>query len=306
MIALVLSTLFPIMLLIALGGLIKNKRLVPDNYWQGAERLGYYLFLPALFFYSMATADLKTVPIKEMAGVLLASTLVCAAILYLLGLRTIAQGPAFTSVFQGGIRFNNFIGVTVAAGLFGSSGVAMAAVANAIIVPTVNILCVVVFAKCATGDKAFNSLIKSILTNPLLLSCLFGVVFRLTGWALPVYLSPMIESLGHAALPLGLLCVGAALNLQSLGLHIKPIAGASLFKFLLMPAMTYAACRASGFGGEAAAVAVIFQALPTASSSYIMARQMGGDALLMANIIAVQTVSAAVVLPVIMVFALGL
>lgn len=306
MIPLVLSTVCPVILLIALGWLIKIKGFVADSYWQGAERIGYYILLPALFFYSLATADLQQVPITAMASVLLASTLCSAAILYLFRQRISTQGPAFTSVFQGGIRFNNFIGVTVAAGLFGSAGVAMAAVANAVIVPTVNILCVAVFAKCATGDKALNSIVRSILTNPLLLSCLLGVLFRLSGLPLPGYLSPVIESLGHAALPLGLMCVGAALNLHSLRPHIRPIAWSSLFKFLVMPATVYAACRASGFGGEAAAVAVIFQALPTASSSYIMARQMGGDAVLMANIITVQTVSAALILPVVMVFALAL
>ncbi|MBD8573145.1 AEC family transporter [Pseudomonas syringae] len=306
MIALVLTTLCPIILLIALGVVIKARAFVADSFWPGAERIGYYILLPSLFFYSLSTANLSQVPINDMAWVLLASTLGSAALLYAFRGRMAEQGAAFTSVFQGGIRFNNFIGVTVAAGLFGSSGVAMAAVANAIIVPTVNILCVLVFARCTPTHQALGSVLRSLFTNPLLVSCLLGVLARISGLTLPAWLSPMLASLGSAALPMGLLCVGAALSLGSLRLHLRPIACASVIKFLVMPTAAYLLCRSAGFGGQAAAVAVIFQALPTASSSYVMARQMGGDALLMANIIAAQTVAAAVILPVAMGLALTL
>ena len=304
MIALVLSTIFPIILLIALGYGLKAKGFVADSYWQGAERIGYYVLLPSLFFYSLATADLKDVPVREMIWVLLLSTGLSALLLYVFRNRVAKDGPAFTSVFQGGVRFNNFIGVTVAAGLFGSTGVAMAAVANAVIVPTVNILCVLVFAKHADSNSSIKSVAKSIATNPLLVSCLLGTAAYISGLSLPDYLAPMIKSLGQAASPLGLLCVGAALSVRSIKLQIRPIVFSSVFKFFVMPLATYGACRALGFGGQAALVAVIFQSLPTASSSYVMARQLGGDAPLMSNIVAIQTLLSAFTLPV--VIAIGL
>lgn len=306
MTALVLSTIVPIILLIALGAWLKAKGFVKDSYWQGAERIGYYILLPALFFYSLATADLKNVPIKEMAWVLLASTLLSAASLYLLRRFITNDGPGFTSIFQGGVRFNNFIGVTIAAGLFGSAGVAIAAVANAIIVPTVNILCVLIFAKCANAESSAKSVFRSIVTNPLLVSCVLGSLFHASSLSLPTFLAPALHSLGNAALPLGLLCVGAALSLGSLRAHIKPVAISSFVKFLIMPLVTFVTCRILGFSGHAAIVAVIFQALPTASSAYVMAKQLGGDAPLMANIVAAQTLVAAIALPVMMSLALSL
>jgi spore germination cell wall hydrolase CwlJ-like protein len=110
---------------------------------------------------------------------------------------------------------------------------------------------------------------------------------------LPAGLEPTVKALGQAALPLGLLCVGAALGGASLGQQVKPLLAASLFKFLVMPLTTWGLCRLLGLSGQAAVVAVLFQALPTASSSYVMARQMGGNAPLMATIIALQTVAAA-------------
>jgi hypothetical protein len=101
------------------------------------------------------------------------------------------------------------------------------------------------------------------------------------------------------------LCVGAALGGARLGQQVKPLVAASLFKFLVMPLTTWGLCRLLGLGGQAAVVAVLFQALPTASSSYVMARQMGGNAPLMATIIALQTVVAAATLPLVLTLTLS-
>jgi predicted permease len=65
-----------------------------------------------------------------------------------------------------------------------------------------------------------------------------------------------------------------------------------------MPLVTFLVLKAFGLGGQAALIAILFHALPTASSSYVMARQLGGDAPLMAGICALQTVLAALTVPV--------
>ena len=110
-------------------------------------------------------------------------------------------------------------------------------------------------------------------------------------------IEPVLKALGQASLPLGLLCVGAALELGSVRSWVRPVAYSSLAKFVIMPLATVGACHVFGLDGKAAIAAVLFQALPTASSSYIMARQLGGDAPLMAGIVASQTLLAAVTLP---------
>ena len=143
-------------------------------------------------------------------------------------------------------------------------------------------------------------MLRAILANPLIVGCAGGLLLRVSGLGLPAGLEPTVKALGQAALPLGLLCVGAALGGARLGQQAKPLLAASLFKFLIMPMTAWGLCRLFGLGGQAAVVAVLFQALPTASSSYVMARQMGGNAPLMATIIALQTVAAAVTLPVVL------
>lgn len=293
-----LLALLPIALLIALGAWLRQSRFLADAFWPQAERLGYYVLLPALFVHGLATAKLEGVPVLGMALALVSST-VLVAMLLLLSRRCFAvSDAAFTSVFQGGVRFNNYVGVSAAAGLFGTQGIALAAVANAAIVPTVNILCVLVFARYGSaGRMTWKGVARQMAFNPLLMACAGGIFLHVTGLGLPPAIEPLLKALGQASLPMGLLCVGAALDLKAARSWVRPVGLSSVAKFVVMPMVTLAACHLFGLSGEAAIAALLFQALPTASSSYIMARQLGGDAPLMAGIIAGQTLLAGVALP---------
>lgn len=293
-----LLALVPIALLIALGSWLRHSQFIADAFWPQAERLSYYVLLPSLFLHSLATANLDGVPVSGMALALISSTVLVALMMVLLR-RCFAVGDAaFTSVFQGGVRFNNYVGVSAAAGLFGAQGIALAAVANAAIVPTVNILCVLVFARYGSGGRmTAMGVLRQMALNPLLMACAGGILLHASGVGLPVVVDPLLKTLGQASLPLGLLCVGAALDLRSVRSWLKPVGMSSVAKFMVMPMITLGACHVFGLKGEAAIAALLFQALPTASSSYIMARQLGGDAPLMAGIIAGQTLLAAIALP---------
>lgn len=293
-----LTALLPVALLIVLGAWLKRRQFLADNFWAQAERLAYYVLLPSLFFHGLATAKLDGVPFQSMVAVLVLSTVLVSLMLLSARVLITQDNAAFTSVFQGGIRFNNYVGVSAAAGLFGVQGIALAAVANAAIVPTVNILCVLVFAKYGSGGRMpFSKVLKQLALNPLVLACFAGGFIQVWGWELPLGIEPMLKALGQASLPLGLLCVGAALEFGSMKHWLRPVGYSSLVKFLIMPLVTLWACHLFGLEGKAAVAALLFQALPTASTSYIMARQLGGDAPLMARIIACQTLLAGVALP---------
>ncbi|MDG9882806.1 AEC family transporter [Pseudomonas sp. GD04058] len=293
-----LLALVPIALLIALGTWLRSSHFLADSFWPQAERLGYYVLLPALFVHGLATAKLEGVPVVGMALALVSSTVLVALLLVLSRRCFAVSDAAFTSVFQGGVRFNNYVGVSAAAGLFGAQGIALAAVANAAIVPTVNVLCVLVFARYGSaGRMSWKGVARQMAVNPLLLACALGILLHATELGLPPAIEPLLKALGQASLPLGLLCVGAALDLKAARSWLRPVGMASLAKFVVMPIVTLAACHLFGLSGEAAIAALLFQALPTASSSYIMARQLGGDAPLMAGIIAGQTLLAGVALP---------
>jgi predicted permease len=293
-----LLALIPIAVLIALGAWLRRTRFIDDAFWPHAEKLGYYVLLPALFLHGLATARLDGLPVAAMAAVLVCSTVLVALLLVVARTRLAVDDAAFTSVFQGGVRFNNYVGVSAAAGIWGAQGVALAAVGNAAIVPTVNVLCVLVFARYgAKGRPSLRAVGRQLAANPLVLACAAGILLHATGLGLPAFAEPVFKALGQASLPLGLLCVGAALDFSAARRWLRPVGIASVAKFVGMPLATLGACHAFGLHGPAAMAALLFQSLPTASSSYIMARQLGGDAPLMAGIIALQTLVAGVMLP---------
>lgn len=297
MIPAIASALVPIALLIALGHLLKRSGFVAESFWPQAEKLCYFVLLPALLAHSLGTADLSGVPVARLAGVLVASTVLVALLLVATGPRLVRDGAAFTSVFQGGVRFNNYVGITAAVALYGTPAIALAAVANAAIVPTVNVLCVLVFARFGTARPTARGVARGIATNPLILGCAAGIALQASGLTLPPALFGAVGALGQASLPIGLLCVGAALEFSGLGRAIRPTLLSSVVKFAAMPAMAVLVAVAVGLEGLALGIAILFMSLPTASSSYVMSRQLGGDAPMMATIVAAQTLLALLTLP---------
>ena len=289
----ILLALLPIGLLIGLGAVLRRIGFIGEAFWPQAERLGYYVLLPALFVHGLATARLDGVPVLSLAAVLVASTITVALILLWLRPHLALDGAAFTSVFQGGIRFNNYVGVSAAVGLFGAQGLALAAVANAAIVPTVNILCVLVFARFGSGGRlAPAAVAKQLALNPLVVASLLGIALQALHLPLPVGVDGMLKGLGQASLPLGLLCVGAALQPKELRAELPVLLGSCATRLLAMPALAFACAHLLGLAPLESAVFVLFFALPTAPTAYVLTRQLGGDSHLMAGIITLQTLLA--------------
>jgi malonate transporter and related proteins len=293
----IVLALAPVAWLVALGWGLARSGFVSAAFWAQAERLCYYLLLPALFAEHLANARLQALPVAPLAFTLVGSTALVAAGLALSRPLVRVDGAAFTSVFQGAVRFNNYVGVAVAVALFGARGGALAAVCVAVIVPLVNLLCVAVFAYHGARRPGARALARQLLGNPLVLGCLLGLVMQVAGVALPPTLAPVVHALGAASMPLGLMCVGAALRFDAVRAWARPVAVASLCKFVALPVAAWGIGHALGLGGAALTVALLFQALPTSSASYLMARQLGGDAPLMAGITAIQTLAAMAAIP---------
>ncbi|KVD16998.1 AEC family transporter [Burkholderia ubonensis] len=297
MIGAVLLALAPVALLVALGHGLKRSGFVGDAFWPSAERLCYYVLLPALFAHGLASARLQSLAVMPLALALVGSTVAVAAALLLIRPFVRVDGAGFTSVFQGAVRFNNYVGASLAAGLFGTQGIALAAVCVAAIVPTVNLMCVLVFARYGSTRPGIAALVRQIVSNPLVVACATGIAMQASGATFPPAIEPAVRALGAASMPLGLLCVGAALRFDAARAWMQPVCVASAFKFVATPLLTLVAGRALGLGDAALTVALLFQALPTSSASYLMARQLGGDAPLMAGITAFQTLFATIAMP---------
>jgi predicted permease len=167
------------------------------------------------------------------------------------------------------------------------------------IVPLVNVLSVTVLAHYASPEKrSAASIVVTVVSNPLIWACAIGLALNVTHIPLPRLWHEVADALGRSSLAIGLLVTGAGLHLKGL---FRPSLAASVTVFLklvVMPAIAVALALQFGIAGSNLAVVTICSAVPTASSAYVLARQMNGDAPLLAQIIALQTILAAVTMPI--------
>lgn len=294
-----LAALIPVFVCILLGLVFRRTGFLADGFWAPAEKLNYYVMLPALLVSNLAEAQFGGLPVAALAGLLAGSTVAAAGGMVLLKRRLPGvSGAAFSSMLQGTVRPNTFIGLAAAAALWGSQGLALLAVAIAAVVPLVNLISVAGLLAYATpGRPGWRRLATPIVTNPLILACLAGIALNAGEVALPLGIGPTFRILGSAALPIGLLVVGSGLDLKALRGTGLPVLLSSLFKLVLLPTLTAGLALTIGLPPVVVGVATLYAALPCAPSAYVLARQMGGDAALAASIITAQTLLAGLTIP---------
>jgi predicted permease len=303
-----LSALLPVFLAILTGCLLRYTIMSAEAHWVGLERLTYFVLTPALIIEALASADLGKIPALGVgAALFLASVIMCALLVFaqpVLMQRLRIDGPSFTSVFQGATRWNSMVAFGVAGGLYGEIGLALIAVAMVAMMPVLNTINVWILSRHAAAMPLTPlALTKAILGNPFIWSCAVGFALYLLPWPIPRPIHAFGDMLGRAAIALGLLTVGSGLALREL-LRPGPAAlVATGLKLVLMPALAIAFGLAFQLSGTSLAVVAATAAVPTASSAYVLARQMGGDAPLLAQILTLQTIIAVVTMPLILFWA---
>jgi predicted permease len=308
----IVDGLLPVAMMIATGWGLHRFGLVSGPQWQGVERVSYYVFFPAIVIETLARARLEPSSIAGIGTALVGAILITALFLILsrpfLQRQLHVDGPAFTSLFQGATRWNTFVALALAAAMFGEQGLSLMAIAVAAMIPLLNVLAVTVLARWGHADtprptSALGTLF-ALVRNPFIWSCVIGIALNLAGAKPPAFVMSFAHALGAAALGAGLLVVGAGLDLSRLArpraVHMLAVA----LKLALMPLLATSLARISGVGGIELTIVAIASAVPTASASYILARQYGGDAPLMSEILTLQTLMALITLP-LMVVLLG-
>jgi len=299
----VASALLPVFLLIAMGFALKQFFMKHESQWAGLEQIVFYVLFPALLIQTLARADLAGVPVIGVGGALLLAVLIGCAITFALRpfiMNTLgASGPAFTSVFQGAVRWQTYVALAVVANLYGAVGLTLASVAMVAMIPILNVIAVWVLAHYASPQKlSWGTVLLTIAKNPFIWACAIGLAFNLLHMPLSGPVHDFMDALGRSSLAVGLLCVGAGLRLQGVVRASAPAWLSVGIKLLLMPLIAIAIGRAFGLSGTNLAVVACCASVPTASSAYVMARQMGGDAPLLAEILTLQTILATVTMPV--------
>jgi predicted permease len=294
------DALIPVLALILAGFIIQRTSFLPPTFWPSAEKLTYFLLMPATLIHNLAGKQIGTLPwlkiLFTVEGAVLASALLIT--LWWFANRKMS-GPAFTSLFQGGVRFNTFVVLALAENLFGKDGLFLAAMGAGFMIILINVLCVSAFSLAINNGAGVNikRLIFDLLRNPLIIGCVIGVGLNSSGIKLPVAIDGILALVGKAAFPVGLMAVGAAYRAENLMLHWHPLLVTSTVQFICKPLIAWSLATYFGLTGMALTVAVLLFSVPTAPSAYILSRQMGGDHDSMAAIITAQTCLSFITLP---------
>ncbi len=285
--------ILPNFVLILVGLVLARRFDYGRDFWSGLEKLVYYVLFPALLFRSLATAKIDFVQ----SGWLAAAA--CAFTLAGFGLSLLA-GPLFrlehrfaAAGSQCGYRFNTYVGLAIAGSLFGSPGVALAALLLGVMIPLANFCAVAVLAR--HGERGFLS---ELARHPLVVSTVLGFAWNAAGLPLPGFADQTLALLGQTSLPAGLLSVGAAMRVDrgqgAVGAHAWWLA----VKLAAVPAVALFLAKRLGISGSDAQILVLCAALPTATNAYILAVRMTGDGRAVATQITIGTVLSMATIPV--------
>ena len=191
-----ISALLPIIMLIILGFILKRIRFLPEDTWLGIEKLTYFILFPALLINTLAKQSLTGIPWSSILSIVVITLLISALLMIFLRKILSESNATFTSIFQGGIRFNTYIMLAVAQSLYGASGLAMGTVTAGFMIVFINLWCISIFVIWGNSTfKGIGNFIKQIIANPLIIACAIGWLLSLSGLRLPLIAADFFKQL---------------------------------------------------------------------------------------------------------------
>jgi hypothetical protein len=295
-----INVIIPIFFVIGIGSIVRRIHLLDDHFFRTSDKFIYYVCFPALLFWKIGGpgdlgADLVPQTIVVFATVSLAF-MASLALIYMAGISRYQAG----SFAQGCFRFNSYVGLGVVLGALGEEGLKYFGILIGFIIPYINVLCVATLiwfsGKSYEPATQARIMIRAIVTNPLIIACVAGLLWSRTGMGFPVAVERVFELLGGVTLPLALVSIGGGLSFQSLGETARPAFLATAVKLIFMPLTGYYLLKAFDVQGMAMQTAMIFFCLPTATSTYILSSLLGSDTRLASSAIMVTTLASLPVL----------
>jgi malonate transporter and related proteins len=276
--------LIPDFALILFGFMLNRITNWGRDFWAGLEKLIYYVLFPALLFNSIAKQKLDFVLAAPALKTALAIVAIGMLVAYAAKWIIKPDAKAYASSFQTAFRFNSYIGLAIAGRLHGEAGIAAMGILIGIAVPICNIASVWMLARDSDA-----SLFKELIQNPLILATVGGVLYSLSGLPLPEVVQMLVSRMGAASLACGLLAVGAALTLGNASKNASLISYNTAVKLVIMPLAAIFIAKWLGVEGVYFDMVILFAALPTATSAYVLAIRMGGDGAVVSQSVTVST-----------------
>lgn len=296
----ILGALLPIFAVIGVGWALRRSSLMPADMWPAVSRLAYVGLSPALLFSVISRADFQNITVAP--AVLAAALGFISMGVLVIALKPLIKtdGPAFTSVFQGSVRWNGLVILALATLSYGLDGEVLVSLIMVATIPIVNVMAVSVLTIWGTHDKTpdIKAVLWRIISNPLILGCIAGAIANLLGLFQSGPIADVLALMGRAALPLILLAVGAGLDFTALNARRGLLTLTAFNKLIIAPLVFGGIAWALGVRGEALAIVVLVGASPGAASAYVLAQQLGGDRRLSAGDVTATTLLSFVTLPI--------
>ena len=284
--------LLPDFLLIFLGWLLCRHTGLGRPVWEATEKLVYFLLFPVLLFNSIVKSPLNAFETVSLVATGIGTTVVGIVLALAIGRWPGVDRWRHASGTQTAFRFNSYIALALSERLFGAQGLTWMALLIALGVPICNVAAVWPLAR--HGGQGY---LREVAKNPLIIGTLAGLAANALGLRFPEAVATTLQRLGVAALPLGLLTVGAGLTFGALKAAPKLAAAFLAIRHALLPAVAIGLSFALALPPAQASTVVLFAALPTASSAYVLAARMGGDASFVAGIVTLSTLLGMVSIP---------
>ncbi len=285
----------PICLMLLLGVVFKRIALINDSFIDVASKLVFQVTLPALLFLSIVGSEHDFSNSTALIGYGITANLIFFILVFILTKRLFPHSDDNGVTIQGSYRANTaIIGLAYIANAYGDTGVALAAIYVAPMTILYNILAVIALSPKQDEGSRFQAvgvIIKTITRNPLVISIMLGLAFYFLAVPVPNMVMDAGQYFARMTLPLALLCTGGSLNMKSLKNDQLTTWFATINKLIIAPMLITVTAVFFGFRGVELGIVFFMSSAPTAAASYVMARAMGGNASLAANIIALTTVA---------------
>ena len=294
------SQMIPLLGMVMLGIFMKAYFLQTDMQWVGIDRLNFYVFIPSLIFNSLTTSNVEHLGELNIVVILLVLLLTAVILLFIarrLFLRKISK-PALSTLLQTTTRWNATIALIVAHSILDTNTIALISVSLILLVPTINILNVVFMTRHLTDERiGLKKLLINVAKNPIFIACILGAICTLSGIKFPVRLDQITDQIGQASIPVTLLSVGASIRFINFKNTIILSIATILIKMVACPLVVLLFCVAFHLERSETTALVLIASMPTSMNGISLAREMGGDHVLYAEIGTLQTVVSVMMIP---------
>ena len=289
----ILNGVLPVFAIIALGTALKQMRVIDDVFLGVSDRLIYYIFFPALLFWKIG----KPSPEGSIEWAFIVAVMLSVLAVFVASLLFVkaSRMPSYAvgSFCQGCYRFSTYIGMAAVMAALGEDGVRRFGVLIGFVIPFINVLAVSTLIwfsgeEYSLGRKA-ALLIKAMVSNPLIVACLMGLLYARLNTPFPVFADNTLGLMSMLALPLALISIGGSLTFTAFAGHLRYSLVAALFKLVLLPVVGYTMLHLLRVSPASFQVAMIYCALPTSPANYILSTQLNSDVDLATSSIVVST-----------------